>query len=112
MRLLALQAAEVEPIGAEEQVRERQHECGNLPSEMLVRDVGDLREARADHVIRKRPEIAVCPDVPERLSFGERDDDGHRKSIRGKVDAGYQREHKRLTELRAVQEWRAINDAR
>src|ERR1700687_1460477 len=109
VRLLALQAAQVQPVGSKYHVHERKDENGGAPSEALVRKVQDLSDAGPNNVVRKGPEIALFPDLLEGLVFHQRDDRRYRKRIGGKIGTGRRGKKQRGAKIESVQQRRVVN---
>ena len=52
---------------------------------MPVQEVDQAGDGGSDHVVRKRPEIALGPDFRDRLAFSQPDDRRHGCAVEGEV---------------------------
>ena len=78
--LLVFEFAQIEPVGAIDQVNNGNDQQRSFPSKSPVEPAKHACECSSHQVVRKRPEVAIHPNLVECLSFCKRDDgsDGSR----------------------------------
>ena len=101
---LVFQFAQVETIGAVDQVHSRHQQERRFPVELLVEPCDCSRYARADEVVRERPEVAIHQNSDERPALGQRNDHRDRTRIGNEIDCGRQSQQNRAAAHQRVRQ--------
>ena len=78
---LGLQLVQIQPIGTINDVHYGQDQEPSLPIERVIGKAKHAYNRRSHQVIRKKPRVTLGPNLPDRLSFRQGDDDRHGKRV-------------------------------
>src|SRR5258708_24644215 len=110
--LFMLQTSEVQMVGSIDNKGSGKAENRDLPAQPVTDGAESASQGRSNQIVRKRPEVALFPDLSERLGLAQSNDTRHRKRIGYKLGASRGGHHQYRSQTKIPQSGRAIDALR
>src|SRR5258708_30905952 len=110
--LFMLQTSRVQMVGL--RANKGDGETGNrdLPGQPMANGTESASQGRSNQIVRKRPEVALLPDLSKRLGLAQSNDTRHRKRIGYKLGASRGGHHQYRSQTKIPQSGRVIDALR